>query len=135
MKNVAAALLITMIGSAFVSGQTPPANASALTGEWRSVSTRDGRPEATLTVSTTPALSGSIVIVGVHKGVQQWLTLKLDRLSSDGTTLTFDITLPEGDGDVHWTFRSERPNQGTLTAISEDASPHEDPITWEMVKS
>jgi hypothetical protein len=48
--------------------------------------------------------------------------------------LTFDVTLPEGEGDVHWTFRSERPNQGTLTAIPDDASPHEDPITWEMVR-
>ena len=133
MKTLAAALVMAMIAS-FASAQTQSTTTSSLAGEWRSVSTRDSRPEATLTLSTAPALSGSIVIVGVHKGVQQWLTLKLDRLAWNGTTVTFDITLPEGDGDIHCTFHSERPNQGTLSATPDEASPHEDPITWEMVK-
>jgi len=135
MRNTFVALVIAAISISTGHGQTPQATTdSSLGGEWRSVSMSGDRPEVTLTLSTNPALSGSIVVVGEHKGVRQWLTLKLDRLAWDGATLTFDVTLPEGEGDVHWTFRSERPNQGTLTAIPDDASPHEDPITWEMVR-
>ena len=133
MRNVFAAVAIAAIwiGTGYGQAQQPPAS---LAGEWKSVAATEGRPNVTLTLSTTPALSGSIVMVGERQGTRQWMTLKLERLSWDGAALTFDATLPEGEGDVHWTLRSERSNQATLTAIADDASPHDDPASWEMVK-
>jgi hypothetical protein len=133
MRNAFAAVAIAAIwiGSGSAQVQQPPAS---LAGEWKSVAATEGRPNVTLTLATTPALSGSVVVVGERQGARQWTTVAVDRISWDGAALTFDARIPGVEGDIHWTLRSERPNQATLTAIAEEASPHEDPTSWDMVK-
>src|SRR5262245_5742179 len=130
MRNVFAAVAIASIfGNGYGLAQQPPAS---LAGEWKSVAATEGRPNVALRLSTTPTLSGAIVMVGERQGERHWATLKVERPAWDGTALTFDATLPDGEGVVHWTLRSERANQATLTAVAEEASPHEDPATWEL---
>jgi hypothetical protein len=107
----------------------------AVAGEWRSSEQFENQPRATVVVQLDGgALAGSLTLLGMTQGADDRATVRVAFRGAtwDGTTLSFDTTLPGNEGKARWALRITATGNATLRPTTEDGQPVEDGPTWEM---
>ena len=102
------------------------------TGEWTSTIRVAERPEVTVTFAPASTGSGSMSLLGERRGSQEWTTMPLAKTAWNGTEMTFETDLPDGEGTVRWTFRPVTRNRARLTALLENTGMADEPILWSL---
>ena len=112
-----------------------PADAQPVSGEWRSSEQFDNQARATLVVQDgAGSLTGTLTVLGLTRGADDRATLRVPFGAGawDGTTLTFETTLPDGEGKARWALRVTAPGKATLAPVTDDGRQVEDGPKWEM---
>jgi hypothetical protein len=110
-------------------------NVQPIAGEWRSSEQFDDRPRATLAVQDGAGrLTGTLTLLGLTNGDDDRAALQVPfrEAAWDGTTLSFETVLPDGEPTTRWTLRVTAPDKGTLGPLADDGRPEEGGPTWEM---
>ena len=118
-------------------GEQPNAQVDArpVSGEWRSGEQFDGQARATLVVEDgTGRLTGVLTLLGLTRGDDDRATLRVPFRDAawDGTTLSFEAALPDGDEKARWTLRVTAPGKATLGPVKDDGGQIEGGPQWEM---
>jgi hypothetical protein len=111
-----------------------PADTQPVNGEWRSGERFDGHARATLVVNgAAGSLTGVLTLLGLTNGDDDRATLRVPFRDGawDGTTLSFEITLPDGEEKARWTLRVTAPGKATLGLATDDGGQDGAP-KWEM---
>ena len=111
------------------------ANAQPVAGEWRSGEQFDNQARATLVVRDGAGrLTGTLVLLGMTRGDDDRTTLRVPFRDGawDGTALSFETELPDGEEKVRWVLRVTARGKATLGPVSADGRPEEGGPSWEM---
>jgi hypothetical protein len=111
------------------------ADTRPVAGEWRSGEQFDNQARATLVVRDDAGrLIGTLILLGMTRGDDDRTTLRVPFRDGawDGTTLSFETVLPDGEGTTRWALRVTAPGKATLGPLADDGRPEEDRPKWEM---
>jgi hypothetical protein len=111
------------------------ADVQPISGEWRSSEQFDNRARATLAVQDGAGrLTGTLILLGMTRGDDDRATLHVPFRDGawDGTTLSFETVLPDGEGTARWALRVTAPGKATLGPLADDGRPEEGGPKWEM---
>jgi hypothetical protein len=111
------------------------ADAQPVAGEWRSGEQFANQARATLVVRDGAGrLTGTLVLLGMTRGDDERATLRVPFRDGawDGTALSFETELPDGEGKSRWVLRVTAPGKATLGPVSADGREEEGGPNWEM---
>jgi hypothetical protein len=112
-----------------------PADIRPVSGEWRSGEQFDNQARATLVVKDgAGSLTGTLTLLGMTRGDDDRATVRVPFRDGawDGTTLSFETVLPDGEGKARWTLRLTAAGKATLGPVTDDGKPISDGPKWEM---
>jgi hypothetical protein len=144
MKRTTAAVFVALLltGAASVGIETSAseqnktaADVQPIAGEWRSSDQFDKQARATLVVQDGAGrLTGTLTLLGMTRGDDDRATLRVPFRDAvwDGTRLSFEIVLPDGEGTARWALRVTAPGKATLGLLTDDGRPQEGGPNWEM---
>jgi len=111
------------------------ADVRPLAGAWRSSEQFDNQARVTLEVQDdTGGLTGTLTLLGMTRGDDDRTTVRVPfrQAAWDGTTLSFETELPDGEGKAGWALRVTAPGKATLGPVTADGHPEEGAPNWEM---